>query len=246
MKLFAACATVLVAGLIATQGRTQEPTKADIDKANIRGEAVADLAVAADLVRFGRGDTVTGVKSPEALVSAGGILLRAHSTFSGDLKTLDVPATDAKGKPLPSTTEKGIGLDKQAEGLFDEARGMVAGDKVRAAALEDRIKEAKAIVPKPAVGGPKRITRILNGGETHTYPVAFFGGAPAAVAMTSSGPAKIQFDITHVGGTNLFSLRGHNATYTWTPPRDKDGARKFNITLTNMGNKPTTYTLITN
>ena len=49
-----------------------------------------------------------------------------------------------------------------------------------------------------------------------------------------------------VGGNNLFSLKGLNAGYNWTPQRDRDNVRKFTITLTNMGARATTYTLTAN
>lgn len=219
-----------------------EPSKEDIAKAEIRAAAVTDLALAADLAAFAR-----DAKSPESLAVAGGMLVRANKTFGGKTD----PLTDKDGKPLTVESVKSPGLDKQADALFDEARAMVATDKARAAALEALIGNARkfesggAAGARPAVGGPKRITRVLNGGETHTFTVGFFSGQPAAVAMTSGGPAKIAFDITHVGGNSLFSSKGFNASYNWVPVRDKDNVRYFTITLTNQGRNPTTYTLVT-
>ena len=137
-------------------------------------------------------------------------------------------------------------MKEQAEALFDEARAATGENKAKAASIEVLIKEAKTFESRGGVGGPRTITRVLNPGETHTYPVAFFSGQPAAVAMTSSGPPRIQFDITHVGGNNLFSLKGLNAGYNWTPQRDRDNVRRFTITLTNMGVRATTYTLTAN
>lgn len=215
-----------------------EPSKEDVAKAEIRAAAVTDLALAADLAAFAR-----DAKSPESLAIAGGMIVRANKTFGGKSDPLDPKAADAVKSP---------GLEKQADALFDEARAMVATDKARAAALEALIGNAKKFEQggsagaRPAVGGPRNITRVLPAGQTHTYTIGFTSGQPAAVAMTSAGPAKIYFDITHVKGASLFASRGYNASYNWVPVRDKDAVRYVTITLQNLGNNPTTYTLTTN
>lgn len=252
MKLFRKFVAGLVAsGMLALGGTAgDEPAPlnpADVKAAEIRGSAVTDLGLAADLAAFAR-----DAKSPESLVIAGGMLLRAEKTFGGKLDTLDAAPTDAKGTPIKGEAVKSGSLKEQAEALYDEARLMVSGDKAREASLKSLIENSKKFGiaggdgARAAVGGPKRIVRVLNGGETHTYPVAFVGGLPAAVAMTSTGPARITFDLSHVGGNNLINIKGLNAAYNWVPARDKDGAKRFNITLTNNGRNPTTYTLVTN
>lgn len=252
MKLFRTfVAGVLASGLMAFSGNAaEEPAPlnpADVKAAEIRGSAVTDLTLSADLAAFAR-----DAKSPESLIIAGGMLLRADKTFGGKFETLDAKPVDAKGKPVEGDAAKAGSLKEQAEALFDEARLMVSGDKAREASLAALIENSKKFGfggndgARGAVGGPRRIVRVLNAGETHNYPMAFIGGLPAAVAMTSTGPARITFDITHVGGNNLFNLKGLNAMYNWVPPRDKDGQRKVTISLTNNGRNPTTYTLVVN
>jgi len=254
MKVSRVLLAVMLMGLSGSGIRAAEPTMQEIEDATKRAAILADIAFAADLAAFGRGQGAEGTspkdfKSPESLVLAGGILMRAHKATAGKAGTIDAKPTDAKGNPIKGDAVKTPSLAEQADALFVEAEAMAVElkDKSRATAIEALIKREKATeADRGGVSGPSRITRTLNPGETHTYPVAFIGGQPAAVAMTSSGPPKIQFDINHVGGNSLFSLKGQNANYNWTPARDKDGTRKFTITLTNLGRNPTVYTLISN
>lgn len=254
MKATRILVAVVLATLASSGTRAADPTKEDIEKATKQAAILADIAFAHDLAAFGRGDGAEATspknfKSPESLALAGGILMRAHKATAGKSTVLEAKPTDEKGNPIKGDAVKTPSLAEEAEALFVEAEAMAVElkDKSRAAAIDALIKREKASeADRGGIGGPSRITRLLNPGETHTYPVAFFGGQPAAVAMVSSGPPKIQFDILHVGGASLFSLKGQNANYNWTPARDKDGARKFTITLRNLGNKPTTYTLTTN
>ncbi len=225
-------AGVVLSGMLVTAGLADEPTKEDIEKAEGTSAVLSELAIAGELVAFGR-----DAKNPESLVIAGGILIRANKALGGKVTPIEVGA-------------KLVPLDQQANDLFDEARAMVT-DKARSASLEVLIKSAQDF-PRGSdaesrghVGGARQITRNIAPGATETIQLAYVGGMPAAVSMTSSGPAKIQFDLTH-GANNLVSVKGHTAYYTWVPPRDKDAQRKFVVTMTNTGKKPTTFTLTTN
>ncbi len=247
MKLLRVMLVCAVSFALVAGTRAAEPTKDDAAKAEIRGAAVTDIAFAGELAAFGR-----DAKSPESLVIAGGMLVRANKTFGGKLDALGAQPTDEKGAPVKAESVKAVPLDKQAEALFDEVRAMVATDKARTASLEALIGNAKKFESggssetRPAVGGPKSDSRTLQPGETHTYTVTFFGGQHASVSMTSSGPARIQMDIVNVAGGSVFSTRAVHANHGWTPPRDKDGTRRFTITLRNEGKKPTNYTITTN
>lgn len=223
-------------------GKPAEPTLEEKNAA-ARGDAVGELGKAAGLAEFGR-----EVKSPEALALAGGMLLRADKMFGGKSEKLDVKPAGKDGKPLPDEKIAPVPLKEQADALFTEARGMVSKDPAQAKALEALIKRAEAFEgeKRGSVGGPRTVTRTLNPGETHTYTIGFVSGQPAAVSMTSTGPAKILFDITHAKGTNLLSVRGLNANYSWVPVRDRDNVRVHTITLQNLGARVTTYTLTTN
>jgi hypothetical protein len=242
-----------ILGLASAQG-DKEPTKQEVEAAGKRAEVVADIGMAATLAAYGRGEaceatTPKDFKSPESLVLAGGILLRADKVVGGKMADLDVKPTDEKGKPIEAKVEKSKSLKELANDLFDEARAMVAtgGDSARTKAIEEMIKrEEKSEPSRGAVGGPQRATRVLMPGETQTYTLKFVGGVPAAVAMTSTGPAKIEFNLSHVGGNSLFTLKGLVAQYNWVPTRDKNGMRMFTVTLRNLGKNPTTYVLTTN
>lgn len=235
-----------VVGLAALSARAAE------DEAAAKQAAlVGDLAMAGELAAFGRGLSCQGTspkdfKSPESLALAGGILLRAHKATAGKMAALDAPK-DAKGQPVAG--EAAPSLEKQAKALFDEASAMALelNDKARAEAVEAIIKREKNSEPdRGGVGGPRTITRVLQPGETHNYTVAFYSGQPAALSMTSTGPARIQFDLNHVGGGSLLSTAGLNASHSWVPVKDGDNVRKFTITLYNQGRRPTTYTMVAN
>lgn len=232
---------VAVLGFLTTPLRADDaPVGKDAEAAQMRADALALLPRAADLAALGR-----DVKSAETLVIAGGMLLRANSLFGGKTDPLKEQPTVEDGKPVGAATAS-VPLAQQADGLFDEARAMAAGGS-KAAAVEALIKTVSAEFPKRgSVGGPQTVTRTLNPGETHRYNLNFYGGQPASVSMTSTGPAKIQFDVTHKSGTSLFSLRGHNAYYNWMPPRDRDTLRHVTVTMTNSGRNPTTYTFSKN
>ena len=206
------------------------------------------VASSGELTNYGREIVKGKIQSPESLVVAGGMLMRVHKATAGKSNEIADAPTDANGKPIAGKAEKAMSFEDQAKALFAEAETAVAvlNDKSRAAALQAMIARESDPDVRGSLSGPKRVTRVLNPGETHNYKIGFFGGQPAAVAMTSSGPPKLQFDLNHVGGASLMSLKGHNANYSWTPVRDKDGARYFKITINNPGRNASTYTLITN
>lgn len=238
--------------------RAADPVKAPTDKetkdAEDRAGVVEDLGLAAELVAFGRGlsceaTSPKNAKSPEALVLAAGILWRAHAVTGGKAAELDVTPTDESGKAIDAKPEKLKSLKEQATDLFDEARAMAgeANDKTRTAALEAMIKREQASEPnRGSVGGPKRVAMAIAPGATQKFKVAFVGGLPAAVALQGNGSSNLKITITHVGGNQLFSLKGVAARYAWVPVRDKDGAKWYDITVSNVGKAATAYILATN
>ena len=254
IRLLLSAGLGMFAALAVAADPVKEPTKTEIDEAAGRAAVVNDLGMAAQLVAFGRGEgseatSPKDFKNPEALVLAGGILWRADKVTGGKVSELDVKPMDEKGNPIEAKSEKTQSLKMQAKDLFDEARLMVAESKdtARKAAIEAMIaREEKSESDRGAVGGPKQVTMTLAPGATHRWPLVYFGGAPAAIMMRSTGPARIHFDLNHMGGGNLFSVKGLNANYAWLPPRDKDAVKRYVVTLTNMGNKPTMYTLAIN
>jgi hypothetical protein len=240
--LFAA--GLLTAGLLATPGAAQPPGK---DKDKTRADYIADLTTAANLIQFGRGEVpdqpwLTGVKSPEALVAAGGILLRAHKAFEEKMGELPAP-TDKDGKALKAEA-KAASLKSQAGDLFVEAQGMVAGDKSRAAAIDALIKKAENLGEfRDAVGGPRNITMTILPGQSHNYKVQYVAGLPASVALTSNG-GRLDFEIVNNAGESIFDIKGTFANYSWNPKNGPNRVVTFNIT--NIGRVANTYTLTTN
>lgn len=230
------------------------PSEKDVKDAEARAGVVEDIGLAAELTAFGRGlsceaTAAKGAKSPEALVLAGGILWRAHAAVGGKTAEFDVTPTDEKGKAVDAKPEKLKSLKEQATDLFDEARAMTAegGDKARTSAVEAMIKREQASEPsRGAVGGPKRVAMAIAPGGTQSYKVAFVGGLPAVIAMQGNGASNLKITITHVGGNQLFNLKGVAARYAWVPVRDKDGAKWYDVTVTNIGKAPTAYILATN
>ncbi len=232
----------LVFAAVAAAVSMQPPLAGQDKKAETTANLVADLALAAQLADLGRGGfnerdgLSTKTASPEALVTAGALLLRTHKLTGGKMGAIeDAPKEGGKAAAA-------LPLDKQAEALFDEARAAAGTNSKAIDSMIDTV--MKRDYDRGSVGGPRSVTRTLNAGETHTYNFNFFGGQPAAVSMTSTGPARIQFDLNHAGGASLLSIRGLHANYNWTPAGGKkDGVRNFSVTLNNTGNRPTTYTL---
>jgi hypothetical protein len=254
-SLLAASVWLMMLGMVVhSADPIQEPTKKEIEDASNRATLVSDLGLAAELSAFGRGQTLEATtpknfKSPESLVLAGGIYLRADKAIGGKAAEIDVKPTDEKGTAIDGKAEKAKSFKDQGQDLFEEARLMVAEtkDKARIAAIEEMIKrEEKSEPDRGSVGGPKRVMRIIPPGATHNYRLGFFSGVPAAVAMQSTGNSRLRFSITHVGGNNLVNLAGLNAMYNWVPVRDRNNIRMFDVTITNTGRNPTQYLLVTN
>jgi len=235
---------------VAAQG-TKEPTKEELAQAADRADVVAQLATAANLAAFGRGELgdetgLKAAKSPEALVAAGGILLRINAATGGEMKAITTKPTNDKGETLKVELAKNTPLADEAKGLFDAARAMVASDKAKTTALEGLIKQAEEVTKRGACGGPRTLCCTANGGETHTYVVPFIGGCPAAVAMTSNGPGKIRLEILSPNGDTMFDGKGGWANYNWKTSGNANVTRNITIKVTNLGRNPTPYRVTTN
>jgi hypothetical protein len=248
-------ASIVAGGSIFALAQAADPPKpAPVDAQETKKvEAVNSLSTASQLASFGRGelDSETGLKgfkSPEALVSAGGILLRANNAFGGKVEALDAKPTDEAGKAIDSKTEKVNSLSDEANALFDEARALVAGDKKKSAEIEALIKQAQKIdtlESRGAVGYPRALQGTLAPGANHWYKIPFVPGLPASVAMRSTGTSRLRFVVTGPGGNQLFSLVGPTAYYNWMVNRDNQ-PRMITITITNTGKNVAAYQLFTN
>jgi hypothetical protein len=217
--------------------------KAKPTAAENSADLVEDLATAAQLTAFGRGELAeaTGLKSlksPEALVAAGAIYLRAHKATGGKVKPSDAKVEDGDGKavaedgPAPSMAE-------EAEALFDEARALATKDP---AALEALIKEAKAVESRGATGGPRVINRTIKSGHTHTLHIAFDANSPARVTMRRTG--KTQFEVVGPKGAVLWHSKGNWGFYNFHTGRG--GQKDITVKVINKGGPPVAYIVTTN
>lgn len=219
--------------------------KADAE-ADKKAELISDLATAAQLAAFGRGELneLTGAakdfRSPEALVAAGVIYARVHKATNGQTTNSGVEVTDADDKPV-AAEGKAPSLMDDANGLFDEARAIATGDK--AASLEKQIKAALAEGARGASGGPRVINRTIPSGKTHNLKIDFEPGQPARVTMRGTGTT--QFEVVGQGGKVLWHSKGSWGFYNFMPS-SKGDARHITVRVINKGGPPVAYSVATN
>lgn len=203
----------LAAGCVVLSGVTawgQKPT--ETSAAEETADVVGQLALAAELTAFGRGELAeaTGIKdfkSPEALVAAGGILLRIHKQTGGKMAPLDAKVMDEDGKPVAEDSGATESLADEAAALFDEARALPSKDK---AALEDQIKQAQTVTARAGGLGPRVVGRVITTGKPHTVHVAVRPHAPAVVVH---GTGKTHFQAIGPGGKVVWHSHGPRGVY---------------------------------
>jgi hypothetical protein len=232
LKWAATTAGVVV---LATNVWAQKP----IEKTESEQKAalVEQVALAAELAAFGRGELAeaTGLKdfkSPEALVAAGGILLRVHKQTAGKVQAADAKVMDDQGNPVAEEANVHSFGDEAAM-LFDEARAMASKDK---AALENQIKQAELVPERGASGGPKVISRTVKSGKSQKVDIAFEPNSRAVVNMRGTG--KVQFEVIGPAG------KGSWGTYHWQTGKGSD--RGITVKIINGGGPPVTYMITTN
>lgn len=225
-------------GTSASAQKTVEKTESEKTAA-----LVESLAMAAELAAFGRGELAdaTGLKelkSPEALVAAGAIYLRAHKAVGGKVKASDAKVEDSDGKEVAEET-KAMSWADEAEALFDEARALPSKDK---AGLEALIKQAQTVTDRGAIGGPRVINRTIKSGKDHVIHIDFEPNSPANVTMRGTG--KTQFEVLGPGGKVLWHSQGTWGFYNWHTGRG--GVKDIKVKVINAGGPPVAYTITTN
>lgn len=231
---------VLTAGMMLCLPAVAEDAETEMQS---RADVVSDLATAAQLIAFGRGELneTTGLSdfsSPESLVAAGGILLRIHQHTAGKFVPSDAKVLDENSQPLPDENLP-FSLADEAAALFDEARAMQSNDK---AGLEARIKQAQLVTDRGAVGGPRVISRTVKTGKAHTVDIEFEPNSPAVVTMRGTG--KTQFEVVGPKGKVLWHSKGSWGTYQFHTGRG--GAKNITVKINNKGGPPVAYTVTTN
>lgn len=217
-------------------------TDADTAAAEATATLVEELGTAAQLTAFGRGELagITGLKdfkSPESLVAAGAIYLRAHKATGGKMKPSDAKVQDSDGKAVAEEGQA-LSLAEEAEALFDEARATTQNG----AAIEALIKQAKSVESRGATGGPRTINRTIKTGKAHNIEIAFDPRSPASVTMRGTG--KTQFEVVGNRGKVLWHSQGSWGFYNWHP--GNGGQSNVTIRVINGGGPPVAYTITTN
>lgn len=233
----------MVALLMSSSAVVYGQGKAESTEAEKSADLVEELATAAQLTAFGRGELAdsTGLKdfkSPEALVAAGAIYLRAHKATGGKVKPSEAKVEDGDGKAV---AEEGAApsFAEDAEALFDEARALPSKDK---AGLEALIKQAKSVESRGATGGPRVINRTIKTGKVHTMHIPFDPNSPASVTMR--GTSTTQFEVVGPAGKVLWHSKGSWGFYNWHTGRG--GVKDITIKVINKGGPPVAYTVTTN
>src|ERR1041385_3905246 len=114
-------------------------------------------------------------------------MLRVNAATGGKADSLAGQLTADAGKPIAAESVTSAGLADEANALFDEARGLVAGDKTRAAAIESLIREASKFESRGAIGHPRNLTRRIGRNESHRLEVQFAPDKNGAIVMRSTG-----------------------------------------------------------
>ncbi|QDU28370.1 hypothetical protein ETAA8_34700 [Anatilimnocola aggregata] len=241
--LAAVVAACMMFSVTVAQAQKAVEGSADQTEAEKTAELVEKVALAAELTAFGRGELAdaTGLKdfkSPEALVAAGGILLRLHKQTGGKVNPANAEVTE-DGKAVAAEGETNS-FAHEAAALFDEARALPSKDK---SALEAQIKQAELVTERGAVGGPRVISRIVKSGKAQHVDLAFEPHSPASISMRGTG--KVQFEVIGPGGKVLWHSQGSWGFYNFQPGRAADN-KGIKIKVINGGGPPVAYTITTN
>jgi hypothetical protein len=191
-------------------------------------DVVEQIALAAELAAFGRGELAeaTGLKdfkSPEALVAAGGILLRIHKQSGGKNTPADAKVLDEEGKAVAEESGATESLADEAAALFDEARALPSKDK---AALEAQIKQAQTVTTRAGGLGPRVVSRTIVTGKAHTVHMAVRPHAPAVVVH---GTGRTHFQAIGPGGKVVWHSHGPRGVY------HPGGAKDVTVKVFNNG-----------
>ncbi len=236
-------AAVVAVGMLSPGYTVFAQAKVELTEAEKSAALVEGLGTAAQLVAFGRGEMAdaTGLKdfkSPEALVAAGAIYLRAQKATGGKTKPSEAKVEDSDGTVIAEEGQAPSFAD-EAEALFDEARALPSKDK---AALEALIKQAKTVESRGATAGPQVINRTIKTGKVHNIQIAFDPRSPASVTMRGTG--KTQFEVIGAGGKTLWHSQGSWGFYNWHP--GNGGHKNVTVRVINKGGPPVAYTVTTN
>jgi hypothetical protein len=218
------------------------------ERAETNAQVVLQLALAHDLAEQGR-----KTKSPLALVTAAQLL---RSIAIVPQKIDDKPKVEYEKGAEPGKDEEpepALSPSEEAAILLREARSLAkkqadasgtATDREAAKAIEALAKQVENTKStRAARGGPQERTGFLHPGQTHAYSIDFNGLTPEYVRVFGNGQTILRLAVRNSRGV----LRGEEASYnpggTWY---SGPGGDVFILRITNMGNRGTSYRMITN
>jgi hypothetical protein len=225
----------LTAGLCLAVGLAGAADKKEASKGDDAAkneQAVANIAIANKLADLGR-----KADSPEALIAAAKILngiSEVKAVEDVEPATSDPSKPPEPGKPLKGT-EKAADFSAEVTKLLDEAKDMTKDAKVLA--VIDSVKVEKT---RGAVGGPRRIVKLLKGGANHVYTIRYAGGVQARAVV--SCPVNVSLQVYGPGGSLIGQFNGKSEEIYWNPKNDND----FTIRVVNLTGTGAEYTLTTN
>jgi hypothetical protein len=227
--------------------RAEEEAK---KKAETNAQVVLQLALAHDLAEQGR-----KTKSPLALVTAAQLL---RTIAIAPLTVKDKPKVEYEKGAEPGKDEEpepALSLEEEVAMLLKEARSVAKkqadasgtpGDREAAKAIDTLARQVENLPLKKtrsAKGGPQERTGFLHPGQSHSYAIDFNGLTPEYVRAFGNGQTILRISVLNSRGV----LRGEEASYnpggSWY---SGPGGGVFTIRISNMGNRGTSYRMITN
>lgn len=186
---------------------------------------VATLSLAHELFALGQahGDALA------VLVAAR--LASGVASAPGSGATLTPGGPDTRDALVPPAT---------AEMMFATAGSLADGDATLLALIAD----ARAEVPRGAIGGVQQWASRVRSGQTDVWEVAFEGGARAEIAVIGDGRSNLDVILTDEGGNVLCldSSPSDQVYCDFVPAWDGN----FYLSVENSGSERNTYYLVTN
>jgi hypothetical protein len=212
------------------------------EKQKVETDPVEALATTQSLIEYGR-----NTKSPEALITAAGILHRLKPA-----KPLDVKATSSTEADPKKTTEVGSDalpdFKAEAKELLAEAKKLSANDP-HIVALADAVASRAT---RGASDGPRMFQKPLYAGASDTFTIRFDPGYPVQLAVMGQGNAKLRISIHYRATIDgvissdipLGKSEGFVGRIGFMAPV-ADRVTVY-VSVRNLGKVPTTYRLATN
>lgn len=211
--------------LTATPGLAQVGKIGNVDPlAAAAPGPVAGLLLADELFRKGLAD-----RDPLALIQSARLQGRIA------LAALEAPEPDASGKALKGAPPAARPLPDPGATL-DTAAALAAGDDT----LLTLIDETRASAPGP-VATVRSAGSALAAGGAESWTLAFFGGAPAEVAVLA-GDRVLSIRVEDDKGQPVCAAVAPRLYCRFTPLKNGD----FTVTVANPGKAPAAYGLFTN